>query len=165
MANILNQLTTKEAQDLFLDLLSPNKGNVTKTCSETGISRDTYYVWCKDESFSARLLDVAEERLDFAEDRLQTAMDMVDVSAIKYYLDAQGRRRGYGQASKLEISGPDGTPIAGTVDVIHYPPEPTTIREWEEQVAASRALRLAEAAEAKLKGQADSLTGTEAFQV
>ncbi|KKK89361.1 hypothetical protein LCGC14_2733860 [marine sediment metagenome] len=157
MPNTLNQLSTEETQELFIVLFSASRGNITRTCEQTGISRATYYNWCKaDESFTARLLHMAEERLDFAEDKLLTAIDMMDVSAIRYLLDAQGRSRGYGQASKLEISGPGGEPIAGTVDVKHYPPEPQTMLEWEEQVAASRAIREAESLRLReAEGQAE----------
>ena len=158
MQNTLNQLSTEETQELFIVLFSASRGNITRTCEQTGISRATYYNWCKDnDSFSARLLHVTEERLDFAEDKLLIAIDKMDVSAIRYLLDAQGRSRGYGQASKLEISGPGGEPIAGTVDVKHYPPEPATMLEWEEQVAASRAIREAEEAEKKRADKADKL--------
>ncbi len=163
MQNTLNQLSTEETQELFIVLFSASRGNITRTCEQTGISRATYYNWCKDdESFTARLLHMAEERLDFAEDKLLTAIELMDVGAIRYFLDAQGRSRGYGQASKLEISGPGGEPIAGTVDVKHYPPEPQTMLEWEEQVAASRILRLAEKAEkAQEKAQAENEQTTE----
>jgi len=157
MKNALNQLSTQEAQDLFMILFTVNLGNITTTCEQVGISRSTYYNWMKEQEFTDRLAHVSEERLDLAEHALLSAVQAMDVTAIRYYLDSQGRSRGYGKASQLEISGPDGTPIAGTVDVQHYPPEPATMLEWEEQVAVSRALRLAEQSE-KAKEQAQEST-------
>ena len=159
MANILNQLSTEEVKELFITLLQGNQGNISTTCEQVGISRSTYYDWVnEDEAFRVSLLEDTERKLDLAEQALMQAVMSMDIQAIRYYLDAQGKSRGYGGAGQLGISGPAGGPIPGTVDVHHYPPEPTTMREWEEQVQASRALRLAEQAEAEQR----ELTGTEA---
>ena len=153
MAGILNQLTTDEAKELFLTLLGSQRGNITNTCEATGVSRQTYYDWREqDPKFRARLATVTEERIDMVEDALLLAIQSMDVTAIRYFLDAQAKSRGYGQASKLEVSGPGGGPIPGTVDMHHYPPEPDDIRAWEAQAAEARkARKIRELEEAKTK--------------
>jgi hypothetical protein len=78
------------------------------------------------------LAEIKHQKLDLAEDKLMEAIGHGNVAAIKFYLERQGRDRGYG--IKAELSGPDGGPIdvefnlilEGPPTALPAPPAPAT---------------------------------------
>lgn len=52
-----------------------------------------------------------ESFLDIAETQLVKKMAAGDLNAIKYYLEHQGKSRGYTNKAQIEVSGPGGEPL------------------------------------------------------
>jgi len=132
-------LNVEEKKVMFLILLDSNDGNISQVCRLMGVTRRTYYNWIvEDEEFKASVADVREGMIDFTESKLLEAIDGGDVGSIKFFLQTQARHRGYGK--KTEHVGPGGGPIQHAHMHLHkhYPPQPTTIEEWEKQVRSAR---------------------------
>lgn len=130
-------LDERGKQELFLVILEAQAGNITQACIASGICRTTFYRWREDfEWFAAREVEVRETVVDFAESKLMENIGENSSRDIQFFLNAQGKARGYGQVSRVELSGPGGgaIPLASP----SYPPEPETLAEWEAQVRNSK---------------------------
>lgn len=106
-------------------------GNVSEACVKAGIGRTTHYGWLQDDSaYKQAVEDMTEADLDFAESKLKERISGVqvkkgegvyslppDVTAIMYYLNCKGSRRGYSYKQQVEHSG--GIVVNGEVRVIH----------------------------------------------
>lgn len=133
-------MDTEDKKQLFLVIFDLNLGNIAATCRLVGISRQGYYLWFKgDPAFAMAINAIREGNIDFAESELLQKIREHDLSAIKYYLSTQAKHRGY--VYREEFAGPGGGPIPMDVDLAHYPPEPKTVAEWEEQVEEARKKR------------------------
>jgi cyclophilin family peptidyl-prolyl cis-trans isomerase len=97
----------------LLRALVKHRGVVSMACAETGITRTTFYAWCKtDSAFEEAAMGVKDVALDFAESRLFSAMGRnraEGVTATIFYLKTQGKRRGY--IERNELTGADGEPL------------------------------------------------------
>jgi len=97
-------------QKEFLVALDLKLGNISKTCEEFGISRQTIYIWSeKYEDFRLELEEVREKLLDAAEALYRNAVLNGDLEAAKFILRTIGRKRGYGD--KVEVAGDGGGPL------------------------------------------------------
>lgn len=86
------------SDDAIKDAIIKAKGYVTRAAKKLKRSPDMIYQrMASSPELRAVLAAVREERLDNAESRLDARINRGDVRAICYYLDAQGRRRGYGR--------------------------------------------------------------------
>lgn len=84
-------------------------GNITSTCKEMGISRQTYYKnRDKDPEVKQLKEDVAEIKLDIAEAQLMKLIQGMNVPALLFFLKTKGKKRGY--IEKLEIDSSDAVP-------------------------------------------------------
>lgn len=71
---------------------------------------------------AAEIPKIKEDTLDLAETKLIEKVGKGDMQAIKFYLETQGRERGY--VRKNEVGGPGGAPLlpaGGVVTVFQLP--------------------------------------------
>ena len=116
------QHKNKKKED-FIKAYFENGCNVTNACKQTDVPRRTYYNWMKDDdSFSESIVNVQETILDelescliklakgYKEELVSRTQDangkkiitrkeiyiQPNIQAIKLFLDAKGRHRGFG---------------------------------------------------------------------
>ena len=90
----------------FIKQLTENLGNVSKTCKELNVGRQTYYNWVEDEEFEVAVRDAEESLLDESEFQLMSAIKSGNLTAIIFHLKTKGRKRGYNESMQLEVSKP-----------------------------------------------------------
>tara|TARA_B100001113_G_C20552158_1_gene380888 strand:+ start:114 stop:503 length:390 start_codon:yes stop_codon:yes gene_type:complete len=96
-----------KSKDKFLDNFKLSLGNISISCEASGISRQTYYNWRKqDAEFSQQCEDIEERNLDLAEMKLLNAIREGKTAELLFYLKTKGKRRGY--VERQEITGIDG---------------------------------------------------------
>jgi hypothetical protein len=109
------RLSKKKKKAKLLDCLRETSGIVAYACEKAGISRVTYYNWCKeDPEFKRKAEDIQELQIDVAEAALLKKIKNEDTTAIIFYLKTKGKNRGYSE--RHEIGGINGSPIAMDVD-------------------------------------------------
>lgn len=83
-------------KDVLIKALEKNLGIVTPACKEVGISRDTFYEWCrKDPEFKEKVDDINEVTLDFVESQLLRNIKDGSERSILFYMKYKARKRGY----------------------------------------------------------------------
>jgi hypothetical protein len=81
------------------------KGIVANACEVVGVSRGTFYNWCKeDEDFKAQVDEINEATLDFVESKLLENIKKGEVTSIIFYLKTKGRNRGYQERAEIDIN-------------------------------------------------------------
>lgn len=80
---------TKAKKKRFLELFAESRGNISKLCMMVRISRETFYVWRKEDThFADALADIRMSLNDEMEDALlEKALVQKDGASIRYYLD------------------------------------------------------------------------------
>ena len=112
---------TKIKKDALIDALKKTLGNVSTACKGVGISRNSFYLWMKeDKKFEESVNDIKENNIDFAESKLLQKIADGDTTCIIFYLKTQGHNRGYierreqtiiTQMEPVIFTLPDGTKI------------------------------------------------------
>jgi hypothetical protein len=88
----------------LLIALEKSLGIVTPACKEVGISRNTFYVYYKnDPEFKAAVDDINEVTLDFVENQLLKNIKNGDNQAIMFFMKYKARKRGY--TEQINIDG------------------------------------------------------------
>ena len=98
----------KPKKEMAVKHYASTYGNVTQTCTLTGIARNTYYDWLKeDPKFKQAIDDVQpEERLiDFTENKHLKNIEKGDVASIIFTLKTKGKKRGYVERTETVHSG------------------------------------------------------------
>lgn len=95
-----------------IDALIETRGLLTLAADKLGVSRRTLYEYRQrwpeiDEEVEAW----RERRLDKAEFKLDDAVEAGELQAIFFVLNCLGAKRGYGNKSKVELTGADGQPV------------------------------------------------------
>jgi len=91
----------KYKKALFLYIFQRKACNVFATCEACNISRKTYYRWIKeDQAFADAVDDVKEGFLDWLEAKLVEHIQKGSLDALKYFLNAKGKKRGFGKGSE-----------------------------------------------------------------
>ena len=81
------------------------KGIVANACEVVGVSRGTFYNWCKeDEEFKAQVDEINEATIDFVESKLLENIKKGEVTSIIFYLKTKGRNRGYQERAEIDIN-------------------------------------------------------------
>jgi len=103
----------------FIENYRKSFGMISMSCEATGISRQTFYNWKKDdEEFAKEIEDIEERNLDFAEMKLFSAIREGKTTELIFYLKTKGKQRGYLEGTQL--LGHDGNPVSAfTVEVIN----------------------------------------------
>jgi hypothetical protein len=128
-------MPTDDRKELFLLMLEHYMGNIKLACSDTGINRSTYYLWCrKDDVFEQKAANVREsvneELLDVAESNVHAELMSGDKSMTKFFLKEKGQSRGYGRDKTIGIVNPL------SIDATEYTPRPKSLNAWESVAAA-----------------------------
>ena len=90
----------------FLELYIPRKYNITAICNEVGISRRTYYDWCKEKpGFEDTCNDLKEGMVDTAIETIMKAMEQMDSKAAIFVLKTLGKSRGFGETLDITSNG------------------------------------------------------------
>ena len=102
----------KVTKEKVIEALIETRGLQTLAADKLGVSRKTIWnyrqMWPEvDEAVQ----DWQERRLDRAESKLDDLVEAGELQAIVFILNCLGKRRGYGNQSKLEVTGADGQPI------------------------------------------------------
>lgn len=100
---VVNNL--RERKKATLAFYEKSMGNITATCREIGISRQTFYRWCKnDKNFNQAVNNVSEANLDYAESMLlKNIKEGKEVSLI-FFLKTKGKSRGYVERTEHDVT-------------------------------------------------------------
>jgi hypothetical protein len=131
-------LTHAERVELFLAILESNTGNISKTCDDIGMSRQTYYKWHMAEGdqydiLRQRIREIrrgwVDKLLDTAEARLAESVEMGEGQNVRFVLTKLGRERGYGDRLAIE-------PVRG-IPGLSYPDQELDLEAFEQLTAGS----------------------------
>lgn len=131
-------LTHDERIELFLAILESNEGNISKTCDDIGMARQTYYKWqlAEGEQYDIVRQRIREIRrgwvdkvLDLAEQRLAEAVELGEGQSVRFTLTKLGRERGYGDRIAVE-------PVRG-IPGLTYPDQEPDLDAFEQLAANS----------------------------
>ncbi len=101
---------SEQNKQVMIGYLLKFRGHVGKACKKTGIGRTIFYRWLKeDPKFKAAIEEQQELELDDIEDKLLSKAKDGDVSAMRIYLMAKGKKRGY--SNKVTVSGDPDQPL------------------------------------------------------
>lgn len=71
-------------------------GHISASCAAANISRHTFYTWMeKDPDFKQSIEEAEESFKDFVESKFYEKVKSGDWTAIRYYLEAKAKERGY----------------------------------------------------------------------
>lgn len=88
--------STEEAKRRFLLRLRKKLGIVSLACSLESIDEQQCRDWIRDDPVFARQVEECREAvLDFVEARMFERIDKGDARLIRFYLETQGKERGY----------------------------------------------------------------------
>lgn len=83
-------------KEVVLIALENHLGIVAPACRDAGISRDTFYRWCKeDEDFKSKVNEIDEVTLDYVEGQLLRNIKAGSEKSIFFYMRYKARKRGY----------------------------------------------------------------------
>ncbi|MBR5759152.1 MAG: hypothetical protein IKX88_11220 [Thermoguttaceae bacterium] len=118
--NTDKNLSESERKESFLQELFKSLGRVLSACQKTGVSRDEYEHWKRDDPDFARRVDqIGEDALDYVESKLFEGIKSGDARLIRFYLETKGRARGYGKDPALNKSASPPTVVL-TQDEMEY---------------------------------------------
>lgn len=104
----MSKTSTKANQNKFLKSYEKHLGIVSAACKETGISRQCFYKWKKDEGFMLRLKEVEEyaleDKRDKSELQLMQLAEKGNAQAIIHINKTLNRKRGYADRLELDLS-------------------------------------------------------------
>lgn len=88
--------TRNKKKEKMLEELSASRGIIKIACDRSGISRNTFYEWIKQDLEFKKAVDIIqEEQIDFVESRLLDNINEGDTQASTFYLKTKGKGRGY----------------------------------------------------------------------
>lgn len=91
----------------LIEALESTLGVVTSACKKVGLSRNTFYEYCKqDAEFKKQVDDIENIALDFVESQLHKQISDGNTTATIFYLKTKGKKRGY--VERQELTGKDG---------------------------------------------------------
>lgn len=91
----------------LIEALESTLGVVTSACKKVGLSRNTFYEYCKqDTEFKKQVDDIENIALDFVESQLHKQISDGNTTATIFYLKTKGKKRGY--VERQELTGKDG---------------------------------------------------------
>ena len=107
-------VTLKKA---MIEALEKSLGVVTTACKIVGISRNTHYLWMReDDEYKKEVNDIENMALDFVESQLFKNIQEGKTSEMIFYLKTKGKKRGY--IERQEITGADGMPNNFQIEII-----------------------------------------------
>lgn len=82
-------------QDVFLDKLEKNFGNVVDTLEQLKLTKEELDLWMEEFLFRNKFDEIQEKTLDYVENKLLQQINEGNLSAITFYLKTKGKNRGY----------------------------------------------------------------------
>jgi hypothetical protein len=96
----------------LLKALEFHKGIVSHACKDVGLSKTTFYDYCKkDPEFKNKVDEIDEITLDFVESKLLDKIDEGSERSILFYMKYKGRKRGYTDSLDITTGGDKITEI------------------------------------------------------
>jgi hypothetical protein len=103
---------TKKNKEKVLEALKETLGIVTPACEKVGISRMTFYKWCReDEDFKMRVNEIDDIQGDFVENKLLEKIKSGSEKSIMFYMKYKGKKRGYTDSLDITSDGKSITEI------------------------------------------------------
>ena len=97
---------TEKNKERLLKALEKHLGIVSYACKEVGLSRNTFYDYCKtDEDFKATVDDINELAIDMAESQLYKKIVEGSEKSIHFYLRYRAKKRGYSDSVDITSGG------------------------------------------------------------
>ena len=110
-------LTKKDA----LRILKSNFGNISMTCEQVGVSRQTFYKWRNDDAvFNEEVEAIQERTLDFVESKMIQGINDGNTRLIIFYLSCKGKKRGYGFKSDADVDKNNSITLRISSDEMEY---------------------------------------------
>ncbi len=107
---------TREKKKMFLKILEKTAGNISASCKQVGINRQTYYNWLnKDKKFKQEVDSIQEGLIDFAESMLMKKIKDGDTTSLIFFLKTKGKHRGWSE--KLEVKHENQAPVINVIGV------------------------------------------------
>lgn len=103
MASKLIQLSDK--QEKFIQMFPLLHYNISSTCDEIKISRNTFYDWMEMPFFKSAIEAKQEEILDMAEEQLKKNIQEGKSQELLFLLKTKGKKRGYGESVDITSAG------------------------------------------------------------
>jgi hypothetical protein len=75
-----------------------------RACRKVGISRQTFFLWCKDEKFQALVDEIQEAKKDFFEGSLIRLVAAGDTSATIFANRTVNKDRGYSERHQVDVN-------------------------------------------------------------
>lgn len=99
------KMTVREKKKIALGFYEKTMGNISATCREMGISRETFYRWCRtDKKFSKAVDDILESNIDFAESMLLKNIREGKETSLIFFLKTKGKNRGYIERTEHDVT-------------------------------------------------------------
>ena len=98
-------LQMTELQERFVALFPLLHYNISTTCEEVGIARQTYYDWMQVPYFREAIEARQEEILDMAEQQLKLNIQEGKTQELLFLLKTKGKKRGYGETVDITSAG------------------------------------------------------------
>lgn len=99
------RMTKAKRKQAALLAYEKTMGNISATCKEVGISRETFYRWMReDKKFETKVSEVGEANIDFAETVLLKNIREGKETSLIFYLKTKGRERGYIEKIEQDIT-------------------------------------------------------------
>lgn len=88
-----------------IEQLKDTKGIISIACQRVGITRQTFWMWLKDDpDFKQEVDEITEYQIDYVESRLLDKIEDGSDTAIIFYLKCKGKHRGYVEKTELDIN-------------------------------------------------------------
>lgn len=89
----------------FIEAMTKNLGNISRSAESVGINRSLYYDWIKDDpDFKNACNEILELEIDWVEDQLKKQIEEGNSTATIFYLKCKAKRRGYIDRPEIEIN-------------------------------------------------------------
>lgn len=86
--------------------------NISVSCKNVGISRQTHYDWVKsDKDYAQAISNLEEAGIDWAESKLKQQIEANHTTATIFYLKTKGKSRGYVEGLEVANYTPDKAPV------------------------------------------------------
>ncbi len=102
---VTKYLTKAQKKKLLLKELEKSLGIVSTACVKAGISRNTFYIYYRDdEDFKAEVDAMDDYVLDYVENKNFENIKSGDVKSIMFYLKTKGKNRGFVEKTEQTIN-------------------------------------------------------------
>lgn len=116
-----NQRRMERTKKDALKILKIKYGNISLTCEQVGVSRQTFYKWMHDDpEFNAEVEEINERTLDLVESKMLQGINEGNTRLIMFYLSCKGKKRGYGLKSENGNEKNNAVTLHITADEMEY---------------------------------------------